>query len=541
MEKVLFISHVGNKFKCGVYQYGLRVFSILNKDTRISYIYFECDSYNYYLTKINSESYKAIIYNYCDLTMPWINNENISKYHKNIVINHESYCNFADIIISVDASCQESGNIRRIPRPLIETSFPEEFDQISHNAEMRDFISFGQETKDTIPIIGSFGFGSLNKGFDRIVQLVNNQFDQAVIKFIIPYSDFCDADGHIAREVSQYCHIHNTKPGIKLMITHEFVNNDDLLKFLRSNTINIFMYHSNIGRGNSSVIDYALSVNRPLGLSNSYMFKHVYSSDLDLTKVSIKDCIKSSLKHVQDLTHTWNNENLRNAVYKIILECTSVNQLSPLTSRSQAEQDLFVILMTQSKKGGCYLEIGANHPQQHNNTYLLEKDFQWNGIIVGYDNKFKSLYEQHRPKSRYIVVDAVNLDYVKELQEMSKNMDYLQINLNVETLSALNTLIKLNLTIFDQYKFATITFKHDIYSGNHFDTRENSRIIFNSRGYILLFSNVKVFWLGNWVDFEDWYVHPDLINAELIRRVKEDSENVDGLSHETCIKIIKKY
>ena len=39
---------------------------------------------------------------------------------------------------------------------------------------------------------------------------------------------------------------------------------------------------------------------------------------------------------------------------------------------SQAYQDLFVLTMLQGKRSGKYLEVGANHPVEFNNTFLLE-------------------------------------------------------------------------------------------------------------------------------------------------------------------------
>ena len=39
------------------------------------------------------------------------------------------------------------------------------------------------------------------------------------------------------------------------------------------------MYDSMVGRGISSTIDYALSVKKPLGISDSYMFRNIYDGD----------------------------------------------------------------------------------------------------------------------------------------------------------------------------------------------------------------------------------------------------------------------
>ena len=74
--------------------------------------------------------------------------------------------------------------------------------------------------------------------------------------------------------------------------------------------------------------------------------------------------------------------------------------------------------------------------------------------------------------------------------------------------------------MFDKYKFATVTFEHDIYTGDYFDTRNKSRQIFESRGYVLVFPDVRVFWEGYYKPFEDWYVHPDLVAMNIINKIQ---------------------
>jgi len=52
--------------------------------------------------------------------------------------------------------------------------------------------------------------------------------------------------------------------------------------------------------------------------------------------------------------------------------------------RSQAQflQDLFVLLQSGRKRNGFFVEFGATNGRDLSNTYLLEKNFQWHGILV---------------------------------------------------------------------------------------------------------------------------------------------------------------
>jgi FkbM family methyltransferase len=51
-------------------------------------------------------------------------------------------------------------------------------------------------------------------------------------------------------------------------------------------------------------------------------------------------------------------------------------------SKSQNGQDLFALLANDFKKNGVFLEFGAYDGVIFSNTYLLEKFFGWNGILI---------------------------------------------------------------------------------------------------------------------------------------------------------------
>jgi hypothetical protein len=195
------------------------------------------------------------------------------------------------------------------------------------------------------------------------------------------------------------------------------------------------------------------------------------------------------------------------------------------TYHGQAAQDFFVIHMLKKKKNGYFLEIGSNNPINCNNTYKLEKEYGWRGIMVEYEPYFLPSYYEHRQNSIPIINDARQVDYAEELRKANfpKNMDYLQIDLDVDNESTLDVLKKFNNTVFNEYKFATVTFEHDIYRGDYFNTRAISRAIFEARGYVRIFSDVMISY-DTFTDaaFEDWYVHPDLVDMEYVNHVKSE-------------------
>ena len=51
----------------------------------------------------------------------------------------------------------------------------------------------------------------------------------------------------------------------------------------------------------------------------------------------------------------------------------------------QSHQDKFVLNVLKEKKNGFFVELGSNHPINVNNTYLLEKNYDWKGIMIEYE------------------------------------------------------------------------------------------------------------------------------------------------------------
>lgn len=174
-------------------------------------------------------------------------------------------------------------------------------------------------------------------------------------------------------------------------------------------------------------------------------------------------------------------------------------------SFSQAGQDLFVLSMLKNKKNGTFVEIGSNDPMYINNTFQLELN-GWRGLMVEFNKDWEPNYE-HCRKSKYLMQDATTINWGDALSSFPENIDYLQIDLEVINRSTIETLENLNM-VMDKYKFAVITFEHDIYRGDFFNTRQRSREIFENRGYKCIFRDVK----NENNPFEDWYIHPDLVD-----------------------------
>ena len=323
MKKVLFFNHKIEK--CGVYQYGHRVYDILAKTQEIEYIYKEIDGYDEYIQILSLEgegsySVDAIIYNYHGYTMEWLNSDNIQKKVKNIGISHESADYMFDIKINIDPTFPEQeGERYTIPRPIYENIEEIVATPIAESTR-KEFIEKYQDSG--LPIIGSFGFGFDDKMFWRLIEMINNQYDEAIIKFLIPMAHF-SGDINNLDHLDQGCYNVPRKPGIQLMITHEFFTNTELLQFLHSNTMNIFLYKPCNNRSISSTIDYALSARKPIGISDSHMFRHIYSDAICVYKRGIQDICKDSLENCRPFLEKYSNENMRAKFREIVFSVIS--------------------------------------------------------------------------------------------------------------------------------------------------------------------------------------------------------------------------
>jgi len=176
---------------------------------------------------------------------------------------------------------------------------------------------------------------------------------------------------------------------------------------------------------------------------------------------------------------------------------------------SQADQDIFVLSMLDGKRNGSYLEIGCGHSFKNNNTALLETEFDWHGVSIDLSTCWIDSWSRKNPA---VLCNAVDCDYIKLLTDHAMHagdLDYLSLDCDPpdQTLKILYELP------FDKLRFAIITFEHDCYKDGPL-VKQQSREYLYSLGYELVVSNVSGEALTG--DFEDWWVHPNLVNRSLI-------------------------
>ena len=189
---------------------------------------------------------------------------------------------------------------------------------------------------------------------------------------------------------------------------------------------------------------------------------------------------------------------------------------------SQAFQDLFVVSALAGKLQGTYLEVGANHPTFHNNTYLLHSVFGWSGISIEYDPSCYPEWPKLRPDANFILADALGINYSEVFPlwfgKETNRVDYLQLDID----PSINTLAVLNKLPLEAYRFSAITFETDAYTLD-WRARDQSREILSRLGYELVGQDVSVIYTEISVDpiaFEDWWVDPLAVDMRTITTLK---------------------
>lgn len=191
-------------------------------------------------------------------------------------------------------------------------------------------------------------------------------------------------------------------------------------------------------------------------------------------------------------------------------------------SKSENSQDIMVLDQLNFKKKGFFVEFGAGNGVEFSNTFLLEKKFDWKGILAepcksfheeifsnrngpidiravsnksGLKVNFEEFENRHfskintrslNRKKNYSVLTVTLMDLLNEY-DCPKHFDYLSIDTEGNEYEILKNLN------FHKYKPLLISIEH-----NH--NQKNKKSIFdllNQHGYIRIFEKIS--------DQDDWY------------------------------------
>jgi hypothetical protein len=292
--KGLFINN--KKAKDSIYESGLMVYNNLKLSQKLHFDYIEIDREN---RKIPL-GYQFYFFNYHPITMYWMDPDCIKKIpglKMTMVLevlpgNPFAMCpkNLFDIYIVLDPTIKlnKKDKVYPFPRPLEKIDVEVEY------------------TEPPVPTIGTFGFATKGKGFQHVVEAVNREFEQAVIRINIPHGSYVPDSEKYADFLGDLCR-QKAKPGIDVIITYDYMSKEELVNWCAANTLNCFLYDRN-QPGLSATTDQCIIAGRPLSVSGNETFRHITKYLPPYPEWSLKDSIEKSLPYVHQMAQDWSQE-----------------------------------------------------------------------------------------------------------------------------------------------------------------------------------------------------------------------------------------
>ncbi len=203
-------------------------------------------------------------------------------------------------------------------------------------------------------------------------------------------------------------------------------------------------------------------------------------------------------------------------------------------SKSQLFQDLLVLHALSGKRNGYFVEFGATDGVCLSNTYLLEKEYGWNGILAEpakawhknlmqnrsahicfdcvwsksgeslafQETEWKEIstiasfangdaHAQARQRGSSYMVQTISLNDLLDRFKAPTQIDYLSIDTEGSEFDILSSLD------FHRWRFQVVTVEH-----NFTAARDRLSFLLESNGYRRIFSELS--------SFDDWYLHSSL-------------------------------
>ena len=234
---------------------------------------------------------------------------------------------------------------------------------------------------------------------------------------------------------------------------------------------------------------------------------------------------RARLRELKAREHAWFDLHL----LKALPVDTQVQALALLDrSKSQLRQDVFALAMLGFKRDGFFVEFGATDGIELNNTWLMETDFGWTGILAEPARGWHAALKANRratidtrcvwresgtdiafteaprgvnsgistfiPASRKLrgqgyKVETVSLNDLLAQHGAPAHIDYMSVDTEGSELDILEALD------FDRWAFGVLTVEH-----GHLPQRAKIQSLLTAKGYRQVLSELS--------GFDDWYLGP---------------------------------
>ena len=173
-------------------------------------------------------------------------------------------------------------------------------------------------------------------------------------------------------------------------------------------------------------------------------------------------------------------------------------------------------------ENGFFLDLGCRHPIDKNNTYLLEKYYNWKGLLFDITPLSITQCQEIRVNPSYCM-DVNNNEFVELLSTLDiPQFDF--ISFDIDTPNNKPYPESLRHIISSSIPFKFMTYEHDFYDAYKKEyeniNRKTSREFLQDHGYFLLFGDVTQREGDISLSWEDWWVNPELVSSNLLKKSK---------------------
>jgi len=309
---------------CSIYEKGVTFFDI-NEDSEnwhMDYVevdYLDRDQlYNGRIVLKNGMAppkYDTIIWNYHPYTMKELEQIDCTHFHK---LNTINYC-----MVVEEVSNEEHPVIANVPDVfngyiILDPTKRFADPRYHYYPRVLTKIIEGKKIIPEVPIIGCFGYVTVDKGFDLIVAAASAEFEKSIVRFNLPQAAYADQNKNLLNQVLQQCHA-AARDNVELQITHNFYNTDELIDWCSQNTINVFLYQRHI-QGIAAAPDQAVASGRPIAVSQNPTFRHILQYQKPYPEMSLRETIENGVDYVKQIQYDWSRERCIQRLTEIIFD-----------------------------------------------------------------------------------------------------------------------------------------------------------------------------------------------------------------------------
>jgi hypothetical protein len=124
--------------------------------------------------------------------------------------------------------------------------------------------------------------------------------------------------------------------------------------------------------------------------------------------------LQNKVQNNKMLPHFWNLSQSIDNYSELFLKYYNYLITNRKLSKSQLYQDLFVLFTLGDKFNGTFLEFGATDGVEYSNSFLLENNFNWKGVLAEPSPQWHKNLKINRPNAT-IIEECIYIETGKSL------------------------------------------------------------------------------------------------------------------------------